>query len=189
MKKVFIIHGFNGQPNGGWRPWLMGELARHDIYACALPMPKPEAPDKNEWIETISKAVGNPDEEIFLVGHSLGVPAILRYLETLGLGSKIGGAFLVSGPVEVIKRSGYDNVNKFLEGSFNFEHINSVCKKILVIHGEKDKIVPLSDARLLSERLYCDLVLIPDGEHLNDYDGYYRLPELLDVLLKMIEKK
>jgi hypothetical protein len=34
MKKVFIIHGFQGKPNGGWRPWLEGELALLDIYAC-----------------------------------------------------------------------------------------------------------------------------------------------------------
>ena len=46
MKKVFIVHGFEGEPNGGWRPWLMGELAKKDIYACALPMPIPSSPNK-----------------------------------------------------------------------------------------------------------------------------------------------
>jgi len=44
MKKVFIIHGFEGEPNGGWRPWLMRELAKFDVYASALPMPTPEKP-------------------------------------------------------------------------------------------------------------------------------------------------
>ena len=28
MKKVFIIQGFRGAPNGGWKPWLMVELEK-----------------------------------------------------------------------------------------------------------------------------------------------------------------
>ena len=73
MKKVFIIHGFEGSPNGGWRPWLMGELEKHDIYACALSMPNPENPVCPEWIAEISRHVDqNNNDEVYLIGHSLG---------------------------------------------------------------------------------------------------------------------
>jgi predicted alpha/beta hydrolase family esterase len=48
MKKVFIIHGFEGSPNGAWRPWLMAELEKEDMYCCALAMPSPDAPLCNE---------------------------------------------------------------------------------------------------------------------------------------------
>lgn len=73
MKKVFIIHGFEGSPNGGWRPWLMGELEKHDIYACALSMPSPENPVCSEWIAEISQHIEqNKKDEIYLIGHSLG---------------------------------------------------------------------------------------------------------------------
>ncbi|MBI4599005.1 alpha/beta hydrolase, partial [Candidatus Uhrbacteria bacterium] len=82
MKKVFIIHGFEGSPNGGWRPWLMAELEKQEIYACALSMPMPENPVCDEWVGEISRHIErNSDDKIYLVGHSLGVPAILRYLE------------------------------------------------------------------------------------------------------------
>ena len=27
MKKVLIVHGLGSKPNGGWRPWLLAELA------------------------------------------------------------------------------------------------------------------------------------------------------------------
>ena len=49
MKKVFMIHGYEGKPNGGWQPWLMGELAKENIWACALSMPSPNKPEKNEY--------------------------------------------------------------------------------------------------------------------------------------------
>ena len=185
MKKVFIIHGFKGEPNGGWRPWLMGELAKKDIYACALPMPAPEKPEKEGWIETIKKAVGIPNEEIFLVGHSLGAPAVLRYLETLNKNQKIGGAVLVSGPAFELKKAGYEKVNEFLNTPFNFEHIKNVCKNFTIIHGDNDKSVPFSDAEYLSKNLSCNLVSIPNGGHLGGHDGFYKLPQLLESLEKM----
>lgn len=86
MKKVFMIHGFNGEPNGGWRPWLMGKLARIEVWACALPMPMADSPKKDEWIKEIQRQIGNQTQDTFLVGHSLGVPAILNYLQTIPTG-------------------------------------------------------------------------------------------------------
>lgn len=186
MKKVFMIHGFQGEPNGGWRPWLMGELAKKDIYACALAMPTPDKPDKKEWIRKISDEIGVLNEEFFLVGHSLGVPAILRYLETLSDGSKIGGVVLASGPVSEIKKDGYEKVNEFLNTSFDFEKIKNVCKNFSVIHGDNDPNVPFSDAEYLAKNLSCDLIVIPNGKHLSGHDGVYELPQAMQALEKMM---
>lgn len=182
-----MIHGFNGEPNGGWRPWLMGELAKKNIYACALPMPTPSNPIQSEWVKTIEDAVGSPTEEIFLVGHSLGVPAILRYLETLPIGSKIGGAILISGFIHGIPSDRYEMINKFSEKSFDFNHIKNICKNFTVIHGADDVIVPFSDAEEFSENLSCELISIPNGKHLNENSGFYELSEALESLLKMIK--
>ena len=187
MKKVFIVHGYNGQPNGGWRPWLMGELASSNIWACSLSMPTPDRPIKDEWIKTIKDAVKNPTDEIFLVGHSLGVPSILHYLETLDKNSKIGGAVLISGPVFEVKREGYEDVNNFLNKSFDFDYIKNVCNNFIVIHGDNDKSVSISEGEYLSQKLSCDLIIIPNGNHLNGSAGWYKLPEALDSLLKMIK--
>lgn len=72
MKKVFIIHGFEGSPNGGWRPWLMSELEKKDVYACALAMPHSENPLCSEWVQEIERhVIQNKEDDIYLVGHSL----------------------------------------------------------------------------------------------------------------------
>jgi predicted alpha/beta hydrolase family esterase len=187
MKKVFMIHGFHGEPNGGWRPWLMSELAKNDIYACALPMPTPDEPEKDEWVKTIVDAVGIPNEETFLVGHSLGSPAILRYLETLKKNQILGGAVLVSGPAFKLKKQGYEKVNEFLDRPFDFDKIKDVCKNFTVIHGDNDTAVSFSDAEYLSKNLGCDLVSIPNGNHLNGSAGWRELPQLLESLEKMMK--
>jgi predicted alpha/beta hydrolase family esterase len=180
MRKVFIVHGFEGSPNGGWRPWLMGELQKEDIYACALSMPNPEKPICGEWIDEISRYINN-DDEIFLVGHSLGVPAILRYLESKKA-RVISGAVLVSGPSEKNDNRKIDN---FLDKKFNFDIIKSKCKKFSVIQGDNDPCVPLDNGKFLSDNLNCELIVVKNGAHLNGSAGWFKLPQCLDALHRM----
>lgn len=188
MKKVFMVHGFQGEPNGGWRPWLMGELAQNDIWACALPMPSPDHPVKEDWINKIKNSIVNENkEDIFLIGHSLGSPAILRYLEQLEDGEKIGGVVLVSGPIAPVLKEGYEEVNKFLENDFNFDKIKQSSLNFSVIHGDNDQNVPLEEAVQLSSKLSCNLIVVKNGGHLNGSSGCFKLPEALNELLRMIK--
>ena len=185
MKKVFIIHGFEGTPNGGWRPWLMAELEKLDIYACALSMPTPKNPICDEWVDEISRHIErNIEDEIYLVGHSLGTPAILRYLEN-AQAEPISGAVLVSGPSEKNNNRKIDN---FLEKNFNFEKIKSNCKEFYIIHGNNDRNVPVANAEFLSQNLSGELIVVKNGGHLNGSSGWFELPQCLTALNKMMKQ-
>src|SRR3989344_1795964 len=182
MKKVFIIHGFEGSPNGGWRPWLMGELEKQEIYACALSMPTPENPVCAEWVDEISRHIErNTDDEIYLVGHSLGAPAILRYLES-AQAKKISWAVLVSGPSE---KNNNRKIDSFLNKNFDFVGIKSNCKKFAIIHGDNDPNVPLENAKFLSQELNGELVIVKNGGHLNGSAGWMKLPQCIETLNNM----
>lgn len=182
MKKVFIAHGFESRPNGGWRPWLMGELEKIDVYACALPMPTPENPVCSEWVEEISRQVKrNESDEIHLVGHSLGVPAILRYLESTQ--TRIAGAVLVSGPCE---RNDNRKIDSFLGKPFDYGSIKSKAGRFVIIQGDNDPNVPMSNAETLSKELDGKLIVIPNGGHLNGASGWYQLPQCLNALKEMV---
>ena len=161
----------------------MGELEKKDIYACALSMPAPEDPICSEWIEEISRHVKrNKNDEVFLVGHSLGVPAILRYLESAE-DVTLAGCVLVSGPCRPTDNS---KVNRFLESSFDFKLLKSKARKWAVIHGDNDSLVPLEDAQILSKGLSARLVVISNGGHLNGSSGWNSLSECLDALMGMM---
>lgn len=183
--KVFLIHGFEGVPNGGWRPWLMGKLGREDIFACSLSMPTPEAPKKEEWIQKITSEIPEPNEAIFLVGHSLGVNAILQYLQNLPEGSKIGGVLLISGPYKG-KR---EITQEFFEPDYDFVRIKNTCKNFAIIHGDNDPWVPFSDAEKFAQGLSCELIAIPNGGHLNGSSGWYELPQAFTVLMNWLKPK
>ncbi|MEK9131661.1 MAG: alpha/beta hydrolase [Patescibacteria group bacterium] len=183
MKKVFIVHGFEGRPNGGWRPWLMGELEKNGIYACALAMPKADNPILNEWVGEIKRHIeGNKTDQIYLVGHSLGVPAILRYIESAKDTFGVCGAVLVSGPFE---KNSNKKIEHFLEKPFDFDLIKSKMKNFAIIHGDTDTVVPKYHAEKLSENLGEKVTWIKDGGHLNGSSGWYILPACLENILKM----
>jgi len=184
MKKVFIIHGFEGSPNGGWRPWLMAELEKENVYACALSMPNPNNPILPEWIQEISRHVDvNKRDQIYLIGHSLGVPAILRYLENTEA-KNIKGIILVSGPIfKTVKKK----IDKFLNEPFNFEKIQSKVKKVVVIHGDNDRSVSLKQGETSAKELNGELIIVRNGGHLNGSSGWFTLPQCLKSLNKMMK--
>jgi predicted alpha/beta hydrolase family esterase len=182
MKKVFIIHGFQGSPNGGWRPWLMAELEKQNIYACALSMPNPDKPVPAEWVKEISRHVErNKKDQIYLIGHSLGVPAILRYVGNKKV-QKVEGIILVSGPIFKAPKKKF---GRFLNKPFDFKTIKSKAKNIVVIHGDNDPRVPLEEGKTLAKELKAKLIVIKNGGHLNGSSGWTSLPQCLEALNKM----
>ena len=182
MKKVFIIHGFEGSPNGGWRPWLMSELEKLDIYACALPMPGPERPLCDEWVAELKRQLlQHASDEIYLVGHSLGVSAILRYLEKSSART-VEGAVLVSGPAINPQNP---KLETFFQHDLDYHSIRSRSRAFALIHGDDDPLVPLSDAHLLARELGGTLHIVSQGGHLNGSSGWRTLPICLQTLKKM----
>lgn len=187
-KAVYIVHGFGGMPNGGWRPWLMGRVGRDlDIFACSLKMPNPDNPKKAEWVKEISRNIQNTKEDVILVGHSLGVPAVLRYLESLPKGKKILGAVLVSGPVFSPEEKKYKPIKNFFTGGFDFEKIKKSCKNFAVIHGDNDTVVDIESAYILSGKLNCSIDIVKNGGHLNGSSGCYELPEAYLAILRFLK--
>jgi len=188
MKKIFIIHGFGGLPNGGWFPWLMKELAKQGIFACSLPMPNANEPIVSEWVKAIRSFISEPSRDIFLLGHSLGVPAILRYLESLPEGQSIGGIVLISGFIDPLdtenSNSEFRKIDSFVNNPVNFEKIKNISSKAVVLHGAIDPIVPFIQAEKISESLGCKLVKIEGGGHFSQKTNpiCYELPEALRAI-------
>ena len=124
----------------------------------------------------------NKKDQIYLVGHSLGVPAILRYLEKTK-SKNIKGTVLVSGPISKV---GGKKVANFLMKPFNYKIIKSKVKKFAVIHGDNDKLVPFAHGKVLANKLGGKFVVVKNGGHLNSSAGWDTLPQALRELVRMM---
>lgn len=182
QQKVLLIHGYKTTPNGAWFPWLMAELKKLAVFATALDMPTPATPKQDEWVAEIARAVNRhaAGSEIYLVGHSLGVPAILDYLQS-PLAKSVKGVVLVSGrikPSDNLKTAGFYQ-------NFEYAKIKSMSSGFVVIHAVDDDKVTYGEGEELAQELGVELVTLQTGMHLTGSQGVFTLPEALDALQKL----
>jgi len=185
MKKCNIVHGWEGKPDSNWFPWLSQKLEAENFEVNVPVMPNAAHPKRDEWLKTIKEAVGQPDENTYMVGHSLGVVSVLKYIEHLPEGQKIGGAVLAAGFIQSIDE---DEIADFLNPEVNCDVVKQKAGKIVLIHSDNDPYVPLEQGEYLKRKLDAELIVLPGKGHLNEQDGVVELPEALNALIQMSRK-
>ena len=129
MKKVVLVHGWGGTPDEGWFPWLKGELEAKGFEVAAPQLPNTDEPRIAAWVPSLAAAAGEVGEETYFVGHSMGCQTILRYLETLPEGAKVGGAIFVAGfllPLTGLESEEEEGVGReWTSSPLNFEEARS----------------------------------------------------------------
>ncbi len=174
-KRVFLIHGLRGSPNGGYLPWLKFNLEEQGYSVSSLAMPDPANPKMGAWVGKLSSAVGKPDRDCYFVGHSLGCITILRYLETLKKGEKVGGAVLVAGFSNDL---GYAELGSFFQKQIDWKGIISHCSNFVCLNSDNDDLVPIEQADLFREKLGAEIVV--------KQLGHFDVDELQDALFAVL---
>lgn len=189
-KRVFIIHGWDSYPEEGCFPWLKKELENKGFAVFAPAMPEPLNPKINTWVSFLKEQIGTPDEDTYLVGHSMGAQTILRYLESLSIESKIGGAIFLAGWVHLTNEAYEDEEDKeiaspWLETPIDYNRILIHIKKITAIFSDNDPVVPISDSGIFKEKLGAKIIIEHNKGHFTGEDNIEELPVALEELLKM----
>jgi len=179
---AYLIHGWGGTPDEGWFPWFVHQLRSNGFKVYAPKMPHDDIVNAMDSLHFMQKMIGIPNIRTFLIGHSIGVAAVMRYIESLPDDAKIGGIVLVSGGVEPTQ---FDELKSFYETPLPYEKVRNIAKHIVVIHGTNDPFVPFKNAEILKEKLNARLIPIENGLHLNGEAGITELPEALDALIEM----
>ena len=183
-KHVYIIHGYLATPQDHWFPWLRQKLNDDGMEASILPMPDSLNPDVTTWIQYLKEKIGQPNENIFFVAHSLGCITLLHYLNTLNENKKIGGIVLVSGFMDSL--SIFPELDEFIKIKFDHDHILSLTNNLSIIAAKDDIIVPHKQTEELSNLLKTKLLSINNGGHFLASDGFTELPLVYEELSKML---
>jgi predicted alpha/beta hydrolase family esterase len=184
--RVFIIHGWEGNPGESWLPWLKEnvEKAKPGVQAIVPSMPDSYHPVMEKWLAEMRARIGTPDEKTFLVGHSLGTIAILRYLESLPENIKVGGAISVAGFGEPV---GIQELESFFKTPLDFEKVRASAKDFVVIDSDNDPYVAQKYGDALEQKLGAKRITLKNAGHINSESGFVTLPEALQELLKRLD--
>ncbi|MDP3784703.1 MAG: alpha/beta hydrolase [bacterium] len=188
MKRAIIIHCWEGFPDYCWYPQTKKELEVAGFKVDIPEMPDTKNPKLSAWVPKLKEVAGAPDGDLYLVGHSIGAAAIMRYLETLKEGERIGGALFVAGFTDDL---GYEEVKTFFETPLDFEKIRSRAGHFVAIYSDNDPYVPEKYAKILSEKLGAELVFKPGLKHFSGPEVYEEsctsLPEVAQAIVKMVK--
>ena len=180
--KAILIHGWEGNPDVNWLPWLKHELEKRSFEVTVPALPDPNYPKSDEWLQTMTEQVGLPSPDTVLVGHSLGAIAILHFLESLPENVSIRGVILVSGFAESL---GYPETNNFFDTPVDFSKITPHLERAIVINSDNDPYVPLELGHSLAKSLGAEFILMPGAGHINKAAGFTECPLILESVLDL----
>lgn len=179
MKRVVIVHCWEGTPEYCWYPWLRDELRPMRIHTFIPQMPETEAPKLDRWLPSLQEVIGEPDEELILVGHSIGCATIMRYLETLKEGEKIAGVVFVAGYTDHL---GFDELANFFQSPFQWEKIKKHANHFVYVYSDNDPFVSIDYAESFKQHLGAELVEKKGAGHFSGaVDGEKACTELPEV--------
>ena len=183
IKNIIIIHGGNTLANHSdyidhiknieidktrlystieWKQTISDKLGLN--YEVLNPrMPNASYARYDEWklyFEAVTKVL---DNNVILIGHSLGGIFLAKYLSENKFPKKIDALFLLAAPYE---KNG-ESLGDFKLGT-NLDKVNKQVKKIYILHSEDDPVVPMTDSdKYISALPSAELVVFEDKGHFN----------------------
>jgi len=163
VKKVIIIHAWGSSPVEHW--YRQEEKLLKDLgYNVQVPkLPGGNWPKLDEWLPIIENM--KPDENTIMIGHSLGIPAIFRYIEKSH--QKVDKVISVAG---FVRDLGFDETRNFVDKPFNWDKINSLVGNTVVIAQKNDPYVSIEASEEVAAKTSGKLMLVAGNNHFDTMD-------------------
>jgi hypothetical protein len=189
MKRVFLIHGWDGSPKEPMHIWIKKNLESRGFGVYVPNMPNPSKPEIKSWVKKIEETVKLANKEDIFIGHSIGCQAVLRYIEKLDKNEKVGKVILIAPWMhldkQTIKEEGKESIKiakPWMETPIDFSKIKTHCNKFVAIFSDDDPYVPLSNINLFVNHLNAEILILKKKGHFDPSHNIDKLPELLNFI-------
>ena len=180
LKRCVVLHGFKANPERHWFPWLTTELAHRGIETHIPALPNSTEPDRAAWVDVARAAIGVPDQDLLIVGHSLGAATALLALDEFDDNWRVGAACMVAGAWEPIPT--LPELDDFFIPSADVARTTSRIDRRLSIYSDDDAIVGPELSMSLAKAMESEEILVPGGKHFLGVEGWVELLQLLGWL-------
>lgn len=165
-------------PKLDWKQTIDQNLGK-DYEVLIARMPSSDNAHFKYWRIYFERIIEVLDNQLILIGHSLGGIFLAKYLSENLLPKNIKALFLLAAPFEE------DTLGESL-GDFklssDFNLLNKQADTIYILHSEDDEVVPFADSFKYHAVLdNSEIIIFKDKGHFNQPD----FPELLNLLRKI----
>ena len=122
-------------------------------------MPNEESPEMPAWKARIAAELADFDDDVILVGHSLGGLALLKFLSEEAFEKRVAGLHLIAAPSRDAENWNYDDLDLPRDVAARLSGI----PRIFLYHSRDDEIVPFAHLGLHAARLPGAIVRVTDG--------------------------
>lgn len=188
MKTATIIHGWDGNPDEPMLQWIKAELEKRGFEVSVPVMPDSAEPIIDAWVNMLKETV-KLSEHTFLVGHSIGCQAVLRYIETLSPDTRIEEIILIAPWMQLdmntIEEEGKEMAEvarPWMETPIDFAKIKSQVERTVAIFSDNDRYVPLDQKQLFERELDAETIVEHSKGHFTVSEGITDLPSILEAI-------
>jgi uncharacterized protein len=158
----------------GWKSNLQTALGESFDVLCPK-MPNPQNAKYEEWKILFDKIITLLNDDIILIGHSLGGIFLVKYLSENKFSKKIKALILVAPP--------YNTPDIHPLADFvllkPLEDISKQIKQIIIYHSKDDKVVPFSNTKYFKDEIpNLELITFEDRGHFNQEE----FPEIVEKI-------
>jgi predicted alpha/beta hydrolase family esterase len=190
MKRAIIVHCWDGYPGYCWYQDTATTLEQAGFVVDVPSMPETHAPHIDNWVPKLKEVVADPDQDLYLIGHSAGVITILRYLEQLPEKVQIGGVVMVAGFTDDLD---FKELTNFFEKTIDFEKIKRHARHFMALNSDDDPYVPPHYGEILQAKLSAELVIKHKmghfSGHMDEEGSCTKLPDVAAAVLSMAKAK
>lgn len=188
MKRIFIVHRWDGNPDSDWYPWLKKELEKRGFKVVIPMMPDTSEPEIDKWILHLNKVVGTLDEETYFVGHSIGCQAIMRYLEKKKYKGKLGKIIFVAGwfKLDNLEDEEVKTIARpWIETPINLDILKTKISELIIFLSDNEPYGFVKyNADIFKNKLNGKVITEKEKGHFTEEDGIKEIKEVLNELLR-----
>ncbi|MBT4722908.1 hypothetical protein HN958_04170 [Candidatus Falkowbacteria bacterium] len=189
MKTIYLIHGWDGSPKEPMHQWIKTQLEQKGYTVIIPKMPDPEVPKIETWIPFLTEIILNLDENSYLIGHSVGCQAVLRFMETLPEEIKLSGVILIAPWMhldeQTIKDEGEEIVEiakPWMETPIDWKKVKSHTNNFTCLLSDNDPYVPLSNKELFEKSLNAKIIIEKNKGHYTEDDSIIENQTVIDLI-------
>lgn len=182
MKKVLLLHGYNGIPQIFY--WLKQELEKMEYTVIMPSLPTREGVRYPIWKQELELLKNELQGKLIVVAHSCGNSFLIKYLKENKLDIKL--YIGLAGFSDIYKLEGredlYEAVKSIAPSREELDYFKQSVKKRYCIYSDNDHIVPFEILKKHVENVDGIGQMIPNIGHMGRKSNLQTIPEVVEII-------